>query len=296
MTISPRIRAILQALLVTFLWSTSWVFIKLYLGEIPPLIFAGLRYAIAFLILSPGLWKNKDHIRALSRTDWRRLIILGLVFYTMTQGGQFLALNYLNAVTFSLLLNFTSLLVAIIGILLLQEIPSAWQWGGIVVFIAGVLVYFLPNIERNGSVLGYSLAAFTVCANAAAVLLGRSVNKTDTIPPLVVTVISMGVGAVVLMVVGLATQGLPRISLSGWLVILWLAAVNTAFAFTLWNKSQRILRAVESSLINNTMLIQISVLAWLFLGERISFVDGVGLCLALIGVLIVKTTGKLKNS
>ena len=39
--------------------------------------------------------------------------------------------------------------------------------------------------------------------------------------------------------------------------------VNTAFAFTLWNLSLQRLTAVESAGVNNTMLIQIAVLAWL---------------------------------
>ena len=36
----PRFRAILQALIVTFLWSTSWVLIKIGRRDIPTLTFA----------------------------------------------------------------------------------------------------------------------------------------------------------------------------------------------------------------------------------------------------------------
>ncbi len=50
---SPHGKAVLQALFVTFLWSTSWVFIKLGLTDIPALTFAGLRYSLAFLCLLP---------------------------------------------------------------------------------------------------------------------------------------------------------------------------------------------------------------------------------------------------
>lgn len=288
MSFSPRVRAILQALFVTFLWSTSWVLIKNALNEIPPLIFAGLRYTIAFIILLPGVWKHKVEIRAFSAKEWRRLAALGLVYYTMTQGGQFLTLSHLEAVTFSLLLNFTTVLVAFFGIIALREVPSRLQWGGIVTFIAGVLVYFLPASISGGKVLGFTLAGFTVCANAAASLLGRSVNREKTIPPLVVTVVSMGVGAISLLGIGLAVQGFPPISPTGWAIIVWLAVVNTALAFTLWNRTLRILSAVESSIINNTMLVQISVLAWLFLGERFALHNVAGLVLATVGVLMVQ--------
>jgi drug/metabolite transporter (DMT)-like permease len=287
MRLSPRLFAVLQAIFVTFLWSTSWVLIKLNINEIPPLTFAGFRYSIAFLILLPGLWKRRVEVRALSPKKWRQLIALGLVFYTLTQGGQFATLKHLEAVSFSLLLNFTTLLVAIFGIFVLKENPSWLQWVGILIFIIGALAYFSPSAMPGGRLLGFALAGLTVCANAVAAVLGRFVNREGTISPLVVTVISMGIGATVLLGIGLVVQGLPSISLSAWITILWLAAVNTALAFFLWNKSLRILSAVESSIINNTMLVQIALLAWIFLDEQITFYGLIGLILAAFGVLLV---------
>jgi drug/metabolite transporter (DMT)-like permease len=282
---SPRLRAILQAVLVTFLWSTSWILIKRNLDEIPPLTFAGLRYTIAFIVLLPGLVKNSEALRALSARDSYRLVLVGLVFYAATQGGQFQTLAYLEAVTFSLLLNFTSVLVALFGVVFLREVPSRVQWSGIIIFVAGMLTFFLPLSTLGGQPVGLFWAGFTVCANAAAAILGRAVNRDRTIPPLIVTAVSMGVGAVVLLAVGLTTQGLPPISFSGWIIVLWLAVVNTALAFTLWNQSLRELSAVESSIINSTMLIQIAVLAWLFLGEQLTAREVAGLVLAAAGIL-----------
>ncbi|NIS44506.1 MAG: DMT family transporter [candidate division Zixibacteria bacterium] len=97
----------------------------------------------------------------------------------------------------------------------------------------------------------------------------------------------MGVGAVLLLGSGLVIEDLTPISLNGWLVIAWLAVVNTAFAFTLWNVTLQELTAVESNIINNTMLIQIAILAWIFLGERLDAIGIFGLALAAVGVLIV---------
>ena len=287
MRTSSRLPAILQALLVTFLWSTSWVLIKRNLAEIPPLTFAGLRYSLAFLILLPGLWQKRSDVKKLSSKDWLRLAALGVVFYTLTQGGQFITLKYMEAITFSLLLNFTTVLVAIIGIFTIKEIPSRWQWLGIVIFVVGVLVYFSPASNPTGQWLGFILAGITVCANAVASILGRSVNRSASIQPIVVTVISMGIGSLLLLGVGLATQGLPPLSTSAWLTVIWLAVVNTALAFLLWNKSLQVLSAVESSIINNTMLIQIAVLAWIFLGETLTVRGILGLVLAAAGALIV---------
>ena len=97
----------------------------------------------------------------------------------------------------------------------------------------------------------------------------------------------MGTGALILLGIGLIFQGLPPLSLSTWAVVLWLAVVNTALAFFLWNMTLQVLTAVESTIINSTMLVQIAILAWLFLGEELSFINMLGLALAAIGVLIV---------
>lgn len=285
---SPRLRAILQALLVTFLWSTSWVLIKYALDEIPPLTFAGLRYTLAFLVLLPGLSRHRRAVRTLSARQWGELALLGVTFYALTQGGQFVTLHYLPATTFSLLLNFTTILVALFGTLVLREIPTRRQWAGIALFILGVLIYFFPAAAPTRSAVGFVFAGVTVGANATAALLGRAVNRGNAIPPLVVTVISMGIGAMLLMTVGLAMQGLPPLSLRSWAIIGWLAVVNTAFAFTLWNVTLQTLTAVESSIINNTMLVQIAVLAWLFLDETLSAGNVAGLLLAIAGVLVVQ--------
>jgi drug/metabolite transporter (DMT)-like permease len=67
----------------------------------------------------------------------------------------------------------------------------------------------------------------------------------------------------------------------------WLAVVNTALAFWLWNKSLQVLTAMESSIINNTMLVQISLLAWLFLDESLTWVGAAGLAVASIGTVLV---------
>jgi drug/metabolite transporter (DMT)-like permease len=288
--VSPHVRAVLQALFVTFLWSTSWVLIKIGLKDIPPLTFAGLRYALAFVCLLPFAVRSRQlgSLRNLSIGAWARLIALGLLLYLVTQGAQFLSLFYLPAVTSSLMLSFTTVIVALMGIFLLGERPTVVQWGGTGLYLVGVLIYFYPVSLPDSEVLGLVVAGVGVLANALSSILGRHVNRSDGLTPMTVTVVSMGVGAVVLLVVGIVVQGLPRLTLTNWAIILWLAVVNSAFAYTLWNRTLQTLSAMESSIINNTMLFQITVLAWVFLGEHLTWQEVVGMVLAALGTVIVQ--------
>ena len=293
-TASSHWGAVGQALLVTFLWSTSYVLVKIGLVDIPPIPFAGLRYMLAFLFLLPIFFRQGKaaSLLRLSKRDWMQLAILGLLFYAITQGTNFIGLSYLPTVTVSLLLSFTPVVVALLGILFLRERPLWRQWLGIGLCLMGAFLYFYPLLLPNGQSIGFTIVLIGVLANALSSILGREVNRSETIPPLTVTVVSMGIGGLVLLASGIALQGLPKLSLSNWVIILWLAVVNTAFAFTLWNQTLRTLSAMESTVINNTMLIQIAILAWLFLGEALSGQEILGMVVAGVGALLVQLRSK----
>ena len=241
-----HLTALAVALFVTLLWSSSWVLIKWGLADIAPLPFAGLRYALAALLLSPIILTaaNRRRLAQCGRKRWALLIGFGLLQYAVTQACQFVALSYLPATTLSLMLAFTPALVALLGGVLLGEHIGWREMAGVAVFLGGAALYFLSK----------------------ALPAGAAARQTT----------------------GGAVQGWPEISPRGWMIVGWLAAANTALAFWLWNRAQAVLSALESSLINNTMLIQIAVLAVLFLGERLSAMQVAGLALAGAGVLVVQ--------
>lgn len=282
-------KAVLQALLVTFLWSTSWVLIKIGLEEIPAVTFSGLRYTLAALCLLPFFLRagGRSTLAGFETRTWSRLAALGLLFYTITQGAVFVGLDLLPAVTVNLLLSLTSVVVAVLGIFLLAERPGITQWAGVGISVFGALVFFYPAAFGNVQILGLVVVLLGVFANAGSALLGRSVNRQHDLSPLTVTFVSMGIGGLLTLGIGWLIQGLPGLSLTGWFIIFWLAVVNTAFAFTLWNLTLRTLSAMESSIINNTMMIQIPILAVVFLGETLNLQQLLGLGLAILGVVLV---------
>jgi drug/metabolite transporter (DMT)-like permease len=289
-----HLSAVLQALLVTFLWSTSFIIIKWGLAEIPPLIFAGLRYSLAFLCFVPFILNQKylNEIKNLTINQWRNLLLLGILFYTITQGALFIGLSLLPAVSVTLMLNFTPLIVALLGIIFLKEKPTSLMWLGAFLFILGVLIYFYPVSLVGNKGLGLVTMTVGILAYSASSILGRKINRNKNISSVVVTFISMGTGAILLLIAGLMVTGFPEISPKNWIFLLWLAVVNTAFAFTLWNYTLRTITAIESSIINGTMLIQIAILAWIFLGEIITILEGLGMLVAVIGVIFVQVNRK----
>lgn len=298
----PHVGAVGQALFVTFLWSTSWVLIKIGLDDLDlqPLGFAGLRYIVAAAVLLP-FGVRALRARSGEPIDARllaRVLVYGLLFVAIAQGAQFAALAVLPATAVNLVLSTIPVAVAIIAVGRRIEAPTPAQAAGVGLLIVGAVLYFGPLDITSAGLLGIGAAALCVAASASASHLGRDLAR-DAMARLGgsigLTAISMAVGAVVLLAVGLIIEGVPSLDLRGWAIIAWLGVVNTAFAFTLWNHTLRALTAVESSVINNTMLIQIAILAVIFLGERLGPLQIAGLACAALGALTVQLVPVLRR-
>jgi drug/metabolite transporter (DMT)-like permease len=190
--------------------------------------------------------------------------------------------------TVNLLWSFSSVLISLLGMMLLAEQPKIFQWAGMLVAILGVVIYLFPvEIPKNQTV-GFIIAILGILTNALASILGRDINRHGKYNPLVVTVISMGVGSLILLTAGIWMEPAPALDFQSWAIILWLAIVNTAFGFTLWNHTLRTLTAMESSMINGTMLVWVAIFAVIILHEAITVRQVFGLVATSMGSLLVQ--------
>jgi drug/metabolite transporter (DMT)-like permease len=295
--------AVSQALLVTFLWSTSWILIKVGMDDLDlrPLSFAGLRYALAATILLPFGIRAMRAAQAAEPLGLRligRVLSYGFLFVALAQGAQYAALAVLPATAVSLALSSIPVVVAIIALRGRHERASLGQGVGIGMLTVGAVLYFGPFETEDGAGIGFVAAGVCVTAAALSSHMGRALARDSMRRlggPVGLTAVSMLIGAAVLVGVGIAVEGWPRLDLRGWLIIGWLALVNTAFAFTLWNHTLRTLTAVESSVVNNTMTIQVAILAIVFLGERLEPVQLIGLLLAAAGAAVVQLAPVLRR-
>jgi drug/metabolite transporter (DMT)-like permease len=286
------------ALLVTILWSSSWVLIRWGFDDeaLEPITFAALRYGLAAVALVGWVMARpalRGHVFRLNRSLLVRLVMLGIVFYAVTQGAQFVAIDNQPAATTALVLSLTPLLVAGLAARSLAEIPSRRQVSGAALVAFGAFVYFAGDLGATG--VGMLAAVVGLGANVVSSVLGRGVNRRAEVAPVVVTALSMAIGAAILVIVGIGLEGFPSVSARAWLIVAWLALINTALAFTWWNLSLRRLSAVESAGINNTMLIQIAALAWIFLSERPGRLEIAGIVLVSLGVFLTQAASATRR-
>ena len=258
--------------------------------DIPALTLNGLRYTLAFFLMLPFLFlpKVRIHFHQMSRKDWNDLVILGIVFIGLTQGALALSLVYLPAVTASLIMNCTPVFVAFLGIGFLNERPTGLQWGGLSINMAGVFLYFFPLQNKDNNWLGLLIALGCLILNIIGSLLSRRINRGARMNAYIVSTVSIGVGGLMMLVAGININGVPVFNLDGLMILGWLAVVNTAVAFPMWNYSLQTLTAMESNIISNTMLIYVAILAFMFLGEQLTIQQGIGLILTGVGAVLVQ--------
>ncbi|NJD29836.1 MAG: hypothetical protein FIA92_16280 [Chloroflexi bacterium] len=292
-----RLVAAGQTLFVTFLWATSWVLIKIGLDDLDlqPVSFAGLRYALAALLLLPFGWRAVRAARregaGIDRPLVGRVLLLGVVFYALAQGSQFAALAVLPAATVGLVLATIPVWIGAVAWLRGGERATALQLGGIALLVAGAALYF--GAVDLGAAGWLGLASAAVCAASSTVgqHMARDLNRDGQGRlggAIGLTAVSMGIGSLALLGAGVALEGWPALDERGWAIVAWLAAVNTSFAFTLYNRALRVLTAVESSTIVNLLLVMVAIMAWVFLGETLDALQVVGLAVVTVGVLIVQ--------
>jgi drug/metabolite transporter (DMT)-like permease len=293
-----RLLSLVEASLVTFLWSSSYVLICIGLEEINPLTFAAYRYLLASLILLLPFYiqfrKNKTSRFNLSRIGI--FLVLGFTGFFIAQGFQFLGLFFLNAVTVTFILNLTPLFVLGLSILFLNEWPSKIQLIGIIMTLFGVMIFFYNALADLGTTTGVLITLISGVGWACYIIISRHYLAKDNESVIALTSISMLFGAFMLLGATGLTGNLVNVSFNGWMIILWLSIANTAVAFFLWNHALKTLKAIEQSILQNSMLIQISLLAFFFLQESISEYNIVGMIVVFSGVLIVQLKTKKVNT
>lgn len=294
--------AILLGVIVTFLWASSVVLIRLGLIEevSEPIGFAGIRFSLAAILLLPlalprirssGIWRARS--RALSGA-----FVYGLLMYGVAQIGVHVGLGVVSASTMGLMIGLTPVVPALLVRGSMRERASRLQALGLAVLIVGIVVYFGLDVPDQAVLPGLLLAATVpVTVGVSAVLGRRLALDVDRFGgPLGLTATAMLVGGIFLLLVGLLLEGVPALSLRAWVLIIWMAVVNTAMAYTLWTQVQRTLRAIEASVLGDVTVLQTALLGWLVLGEALGILEVAGLVLAVVGVVVVQVTPLLRPS
>jgi drug/metabolite transporter (DMT)-like permease len=284
---SNRLLALTEGVLITIIWASSFVFIKMGLVYLKPITLAGMRYLTAFMLLIPIMAYRGELKCTLARNQWIQLLVMGLCAYTIGNGALFWGLKYLPAISGSFLFSLLPLPVLLLGIIWLGEIPKRWQVVGFLAALGGGVLFFSPGLSAREP-LAVGVVSLGVVAFSFYGILSRKFAKERSMSIIQLAAIPLGFGGGSLLLLGLATEGIFSLSLPGLAIILWLAVINTVLAYLLFYHSLRVLTALELHVLINLSPIGTAVLAGLMLSERLNPIQIVGMITVILGVSLVQ--------
>lgn len=279
-----RALALLEALLVSLVWGSSFIIVKLALTELGPLTIGGLRYFIGFACLLPFLRRGNF---SLTRAQWMRMALLGFSAYTLGNGAMFWALRFLPATTGSFLMSLITVTVLFSGIVWLREIPNRVQIFGICVVLAGMALFFSPGL-KPGEPVGLAIFMLALLGFTLFGLLSRVAAIDRQVDTLTLTAVPLAIGGGTLLAIALPIEGIPNAPLRTWGLVLFLAAVNTALGYVLYNHSLQSLQAFEMNVLLNLSPVWTALLGWILLGETLNNTQWAGMLVVLVGVMLVQ--------
>ncbi len=287
--------ALIEALLVTIIWSSTFVIVKMGLESLGPLTIAGLRYLIGSLVLVPFLMLRRSSRAPVSKKLWPKLILIGISAYTIGNGALFWGLKYIPATTGSFLMSMIPLLVLFGGAILLKETPTRWQILGVFISLGGSALFFssslLPGEPQGLVILIIGLLGFMAFS-----LLGRGIARDKQLDTLRLTTLPLLVGGAVSLILAFIVEGVPSFTWNGLLIVSWLAIINTAIGYMLYNHSLQELTALEMNMVMNLSPLFTALLGWMLLGENLSTLQFIAMLVMIAGVILVQRGAKSRNS
>jgi drug/metabolite transporter (DMT)-like permease len=270
------------------IWSSTWVAIKIGLEDVPPLLSAGVRFAIAGL----GLLALAKALGRSLRTDALLAVLLGLLPFAGAYGLIYWGEQYVPSGLAAVLFGVMPLYSATIASVALENEPlRARLLAGIAVAIAGLALAFGESLALGDA--EWALLAATACAVAPlAAAIGNVAIKrrAQTLDPIVLNGWAMlGGGALLLALSATAEDwGAAAWTAQALGSISYLAVIGSAVPFVTLTLLLRELPAVTMSYI--TLLLPFGALAFgaALYDERITIVAVAGALLVATGLLIAQ--------
>jgi O-acetylserine/cysteine efflux transporter len=226
----PPWRHLALALAVVAVWGSNFVIIKIGLAHLPPLLFAALRFAIAFFPAVLLLPKPP--------VSWRNLAAYGVLIGVGQFGVLYIAMKgSISPGLASLVIQTQVFFTIFLAMRLSRERVQPFQWLALALAATGVVV-IATHTGGDITVLGLLMvlgAAFCwACANIVSKRAGQ-VNM------LAYVVWSSAAAVPPLLLMSLAFEGWPAISAgvaqadaATWAAVLWQAVGNTLFGYAAW--------------------------------------------------------------
>lgn len=293
-TAPARARYVSPYLLLTltpFFWACNWIIGRGLSTSIPPMAMTFYRWLFAILILAPFAL---PHLRREWPTVWRNrrvMLLLGIVGVGSHNALAYLGLNYTTAMNGVILNSFIPIMIITLSWIFLRQRLARVQLAGVAVSLAGVLA-----ILSQGSL--DTLARFQLNRGDVFVILSMLLWSIYTIclrwKPAGLHMLSFlfviacigDTGILPLYLIETAMGSTMVFTWVNFLALVGVALFSSVLAYIFWNRGVEQVGASVAGLFVHLMPVFGTLLAWLFLGERLRAYHVVGIAFILTGIFV----------
>ena len=283
-----NIRALLLGLVFVIIWSSAFTSARIIVLYSSPLAALSIRFFISGLIgvfIALALGQSFK----LTKPQWRATFVFGLCQNALYLGLNFVAMQSIEASLASIIASTMPLMVAFAGWVFVSERLSRSGIIGLVLGFVGVMIIMWARLNQGVDIFGLVLCILGALALTVATLTLKDASSGGNI--MMIVGLQMLVGSAVLAIFCLLFENI-HFSLNTSFVLAF--AYTTIFpglvATVVWFKLVNHIGAVKAATYHFLNPFFGVLIAWLFLNESISYMDGLGVVVITVGIYLVQNS------
>lgn len=285
MGLAPR--ALIVWIMLSLIWGTTWLGVKIGVEDLPPFTFAGLRFGISATALAALMWWRGCWLPA-SRAQWKLVLWLGLLQIGLPFALTFWAAQYITSSLTAILFSAHPLFVIMLAHLFVPGEPMTLRrLAAALCGASGIVAIFSQQLSFGRDSVAGSLAMVgaALCGALANIIAKRNVQRLDAVTN---TTWQMLVGAVFLFALAALIEEPTAIrwTMRAVLALLYLSLIGSATAFVLFYWLIKRVEVTFASFIPIANTLVATILGWLVLGEVLGVHTLIGGALILLGVVL----------
>lgn len=288
--------ALLFPLIAVLIWSLNMTVNRYVADYISPLSISFYRWVLAFLVLSPFVYKQVKNQWLSIRPNLGHLAVLGALGMVLYQGLAYSSAHYTSATNMGLINAFIPIFTIIVGIFILKIRPSMTAILGSLLSLIGLIYVMAQGQWAHVFVLGNSYIGDLMMLIAVFfyACYGVLLKKWQIQIPLILSLYIQICFALLFHLPFIAFMGLDAINANNGASIAYAGIFPSIAAPLLWMMAVQQLGPNRSSIFMNLMPIFTAMIAYVWLDESWTIYHTVGGLVILLGIVLAQYTRKLK--
>ncbi len=285
---ADRLLLWLSFVIVSTVWGSTWLAIKVGLETIPPFFSSTLRFIVAEVILGAIIFWRKERI-PWTRNARRVYLSMGFLTFAVPYILVYWGQQYIPSALGSILWATFPFCVAVVSLVMIPGgRPDRYTMLGILLGFLGVLIIFGGDLQISGPMAPWGMGAILASVVVQAISLVQVKQWGEDVSPVAMNFIGMLIGLVALFVLGLFVEGVPSITwtLPAVLSVLYLGVFGSVIAFLAYYWLLKRIDPVYLSLTSFINPIVGVVLGAVVLHEALGTSIVAGAMLVLAGILL----------